>query len=143
MYIEPHMLRWPLPQGVTYKVGTPFAPNAPDMETKQDGMDIYAPEGTTILATTSGFVNWVVKNDPEFGNVIVVQHNDSGCNIVYRHLGTITENLRGKTIREGEMLGTIGRTGRVKEPHLHLMVMQGRKPLDPQRYFTAGHRVAW
>ena len=92
------------------------------------GMDIAAPTGTPIRTPAGGHVTLV---DALFfnGNTVVVDHGN-GIVSLYCHLAT-TAVEAGDDVASGEVLGTVGATGRVTGPHLHFSVFVGGTAVDP------------
>lgn len=81
------------------------------------GVDFAAPSGTGILATADGKVSFVgTKNG--YGNVVEIKHHES-YSTLYAHLSRFGKIHVGEKIRQGEVLGYVGRTGLATGPHLH------------------------
>ncbi|MGB0845232.1 MAG: peptidoglycan DD-metalloendopeptidase family protein [Thiolinea sp.] len=92
------------------------------------GMDIAAPTGTPIRATTDGQV--LYTGDFFFsGNVVYVDHG-SGVISMYAHLSK-TNVQPGQWISKGQIIGEVGSTGRVTGPHLHWSVYLNGQVIDP------------
>jgi lipoprotein NlpD len=117
-------LAWPL-KGVLY---ARFGPRG---ETRHDGVDVAAPEGTEIRAAADGEVLFSGEQKG-YGMVVIVQHA-GGLITVYAHN---RENLvrEGRKVRQGDPLATVGVASRTSGPHLHFEVRQGTSPQDPLRY---------
>ena len=100
--------------------------------TFHDGVDIAAPEGTPIRAIERGEV---IYSDQlkGYGNIVIVRHAD-GIVSVYAHNEA---NLvrEGQSVSRGDVVATVGRTGRVTGPHLHFEIRQNNTAQDPARYF--------
>ncbi|MEI5672056.1 MULTISPECIES: M23 family metallopeptidase [unclassified Nocardioides] len=93
------------------------------------GLDFAAPTGTPINAVANGTVT-ETGYDGAYGNKTVVTLED-GTELWYCHQTTIDVNV-GDVVRAGEHLGTVGSTGNVTGPHLHLEVRPGAgDPVDP------------
>lgn len=97
-----------------------------------DGVDIAAPEGTPIRAIEKGEV---IYSDQlkGYGNIVIVRHAD-GIVSVYAH----NEHNRvreGDKVSRGDVVATVGSTGRVTGPHLHFEIRKNNAPQDPARYF--------
>ncbi|MCK4941844.1 M23 family metallopeptidase, partial [candidate division WOR-3 bacterium] len=95
------------------------------------GIDIAAPQFSPVVVAASGIVNgtgW----DSLYGNYIVVEHNKN-YSTFYGHLNSI-EVFDGSRISGGQIIGTVGSTGRSTSPHLHYEVRFRNEPVDPTGY---------
>ncbi len=92
------------------------------------GLDLAAPEGTPIKAVADGKV--IESGDFFFsGNMIYLDHGQ-GLITLYAHLHTL--NVKpGDTVHKGQIIGTVGETGRVTGPHLHMSVIANQTLVDP------------
>ena len=81
------------------------------------GLDIAAPEGTPVKAASDGVVTLNAPNTFYSGNVIVIDHGQ-GLQTIYAHLQKMNVK-KGQKVKQGEVIGTVGKTGRVTGPHLH------------------------
>jgi murein DD-endopeptidase MepM/ murein hydrolase activator NlpD len=93
------------------------------------GIDLAAPHGAPIRAVREGTV---VFADPHggYGKLVVIMHKD-GLTTHYGHCDTIDVKT-GQRIRAGQVLGTVGSSGRVTGPHLHFEIRKNGEPVDPE-----------
>ena len=92
------------------------------------GINITAPKGTPVKAANNGVVSRT-EQIPGYGKVVLIRH-DKGMITVYAHLDQITVK-RGDAVEAGQKIGTVGKTGNVKEPQLHFKINKGKTPVDP------------
>lgn len=95
------------------------------------GIDIAAPQFSPVIAAASGIVNgtgW----DSLYGNYVVVEHNQN-YSTFYGHLNSIAV-LDGGRVNGGQVIGTVGSTGKSTSPHLHYEVRFRNEPVDPVGY---------
>ena len=81
------------------------------------GMDIAAKEGTPVKAAADGEVVLAYPDLFYSGNVIVLDHG-FGLQTIYAHLQKM-DVKRGDKVKQGDIIGAVGKTGRVTGPHLH------------------------
>ena len=97
------------------------------------GIDIAAATGTPVMATADGIIDKAGKL-PRIGNYVKIIHKD-GDYSVYGHLASIRLE-EGDLVKQGEMIGTVGATGRATGPHLHYSLVMNGAPVDPAKYLT-------
>ena len=92
------------------------------------GLDLAAPEGTPIKAPASGRV---IDTGKFFfnGNTIFIDHGQ-GLVTMYCHLSHI-DVKPGQPVSRGDIIGTVGKTGRVTGAHLHWSVSLNDARIDP------------
>ncbi len=85
-------------------------------------IDIGAPRGTPILATTDGEIVRLTREHR--GGITVYQKDDKGRYLFYYcHLSRYASGLRvGREVKKGEVIGYVGSTGRTTGPHLHFSI---------------------
>ena len=96
------------------------------------GTDFAAPKGTPIMASGSGTVE-VVKWWGAYGKYIRIKHN-SKYKTAYAHLNSYARGIRpGVKVKQGQIIGYVGSTGRSTGPHLHYEVLVNGKRKNSQR----------
>lgn len=85
--------------------------------------------GTAVHAVADGVIE-KSGYDPGDGNHIVIVHA-SGYKSVYKHLNEMFVQ-EGQQVKQGELIGTIGSTGRSTGPHLSLEILQDGQFIDPE-----------
>jgi len=95
------------------------------------GVDIAAPRFSPVIAAASGMIQ-EVGWDSIFGNYIVINH-DINYSTFYGHLQTIAVS-KNTNVACGEVIGTVGSTGRSTSPHLHYEIRFQNKPVEPLGY---------
>jgi murein DD-endopeptidase MepM/ murein hydrolase activator NlpD len=105
------------------------------------GIDIGADRGTPVHAVDNGIVSLAVSACTEgngacgggFGNHVRLTHlqNAAFNETVYAHLQTVTVR-HGQTVSAGQVIGTLGNTGRSTGPHLHFETWRGGRAFDPE-----------
>lgn len=98
-------------------------------KTGNDGINISAPKGTPVSAANNGVVAHAGNQVAGLGNIVLVKHAN-GYMSVYTHLDEIKVK-KGQEVRVGDKVGTVGKTGNVKEPQLHFEIRNGKTPIDP------------
>ncbi|MDR0677911.1 MAG: M23 family metallopeptidase [Holosporaceae bacterium] len=99
-----------------------------------DGINIKASIGSPVKVASSGDVIYAGNKLEEFGNTVIVQH-DNGLITSYAHLNDIGVK-NGAKVNSGDIIGSVGKTGDVTEPQLHFEVLKNKTPVDPEKYLT-------
>lgn len=95
-----------------------------NLETTHTGWDFNAPTGTPLLATASGVVALADTLDIR-GNYVLVNHGQ-GIYSGYAHMSVVYVT-QGQEVREGQVLGLVGSTGRSSSAHAHFeMIVDGK-----------------
>jgi murein DD-endopeptidase MepM/ murein hydrolase activator NlpD len=93
-----------------------------------DGIDIGAPRGTQVRAAADGRVAYV-GSLRGYGRMIILEHAD-GFATVYAH-NALQHARAGAVVRRGDVIATVGRTGRTTGPNLHFEVRRDDVVYDP------------
>lgn len=93
-----------------------------------NGLDIAAEKGSDILSVSNGVV-YKTGFDDGYGNYIVIEHAD-GFNTLYGHCDSIVAKT-GDTVKQGDIIATVGSTGRSTGNHLHFEVRKENLKVNP------------
>lgn len=112
---------WPL----SGKVSSPFGIRN---GRRHDGIDISARQGTPIKASASGKVvfSGTMRG---YGNLILIRHDDNFFT-AYAH-NKVNKAKKGQSVKRGQVIAEVGRTGRTTGAHLHFEIRQGQKSRNP------------
>lgn len=95
------------------------------------GTDFAAPLGTPIMASGDGVIEkagWCGGG----GNCIKIKHN-STYQTIYAHLSKFARGIKpGTRVRQGQIIGFVGSTGKSTGPHLHYEVIKNKKQINSQ-----------
>ena len=93
------------------------------------GIDFHAPEGTPVKAMMDGEVT-LAEDDMYFtGGTIIFDHGH-GVSTLYMHMKDINVKV-GQKIKQGQIVGTLGQSGRATGPHLDIRLNWFDVKLDP------------
>ena len=93
------------------------------------GIDFHAPEGTPVKSMMDGVVT-LVKNDMYFtGGTIIFDHGH-GISTLYMHMKDINVK-KGQKVKKGQIVGSLGQSGRATGPHLDIRLNWFEIKLDP------------
>ncbi len=94
------------------------------------GVDFSAPTGTPIMAAGDGVIersSWYGS----FGNYVRIRHNGT-YKTIYAHMSKYGRGIKkGVRVRQGQIIGYVGATGRVTGRHLHYEVYMNGKQVNP------------
>lgn len=94
------------------------------------GVDFRAPTGTPIMAAGDGVIEMSARNG-SYGNYVRIRHNDT-YKTAYGHLSRFGKGIkRGRRVKQGQIIGYSGATGRVTAAHLHYEVLVGGRQANP------------
>ena len=98
-----------------------------------DGIDIAVMEGTPVVSVIAGVVT-EIRYSNTFGNLIRINSETNGYEIMYAHLNEIIVSV-GDVVEKGQKVATSGNTGLSTGPHLHYTVLYNGELRDPIYYF--------
>lgn len=105
---------------------------------RHEGVDLAASKGAKVLATSGGKVSFAGYKGA-YGNMIEVKH-EYGLSTRYGHLSRILVK-NGQQVKEGEVIGIQGSTGRSTGDHVHYEVRLNDRPMNPTNFLKAGTHV--
>jgi murein DD-endopeptidase MepM/ murein hydrolase activator NlpD len=95
------------------------------------GLDFGAAKGTPIHAAGDGTIEMAGPNS-SYGNYVRIRHTGS-YSTAYAHMSGFGSGIRvGARVRQGDVIGYVGTTGRSTGPHLHYEVLKDAKQVDPR-----------
>lgn len=127
-----------------YRAGyQPYTWGNPDWMVGHEGVDLAAPTGSPVVASRGGTVRTARYAPSEgSGNYVEIFHEDGsgGWYLTrYLHLQTIT-TLVGRTVAQGETIGTCDTTGGASYPHVHFEIRHSST--SASRWWTT-HGSSW
>ena len=93
------------------------------------GIDFHAPEGTPVKAMMDGAVTLAEKDMYFTGGTIIFDHGH-GVSTLFMHMKDINVKV-GQKVKQGEIVGTLGQSGRATGPHLDIRLNWFDVKLDP------------
>ncbi len=94
------------------------------------GVDYAAPSGTAIYASGAGTIE-MARYVNGYGNYIKIRHN-SEYETAYGHMSRFASGMRpGVRVKQGQVIGYVGSTGRSTGPHLHFEILRKGQRIDP------------
>lgn len=94
------------------------------------GVDYGSPYGSPIYATADGKVTFSGAKSA-YGNTVILQHGDK-FSTLYAHMSKISDKSKtGKRVRQGDVIGYVGKSGRVTGTHLHYEFRVNGEQIDP------------
>ena len=122
--------RWPVSGRVSGVFGAQRIYANGERGDYHSGVDIAEPVGTNVRAPADGIV--ILAADHPFtleGNLLMLDHG-AGLNSAFLHLSRIDVKV-GQAVRQGDVIGAIGMTGRATGPHLHWSMKWQDARIDP------------
>lgn len=123
---------WPVSGHVTSGFGMRVAPVVGGWR-MHAGLDISAHRGAQVRSAGSGVVVFAGYRSG-YGNTVVVDHGDA-MKTLYAHMARVATR-KGRRVREGDLLGHVGSTGRSTGPHLHFEVRFRGEAVNPMCYLS-------
>jgi murein DD-endopeptidase MepM/ murein hydrolase activator NlpD len=102
------------------------------------GIDISADSGDPVYATGDGTVESAGWSG-DYGNMVVLNHSDSGFETRYAHLSAFSVRP-GEHVTRGQVIGLVGSTGRSTGSHLHYELLYNGKLTNPLSLLNGNRR---
>jgi peptidoglycan LD-endopeptidase LytH len=124
-------LAFPVPSKAKANVGSFWGAGRDNGARRHEGIDIFAPFRTPVVAAADGYVTRV-EETPIGGKVVWMRPDERPLSLYYAHLDSQLAQP-GQNVRIGDTLGLIGNTGnaRTTAPHLHFGIYAIGGPVDP------------
>jgi len=119
---------WPVPGPVSGVFGSQRILNG-EPRSPHRGVDVAAAAGTPVGAMARGVVSLAETGMFFTGGTVMIDHGH-GVHSVYAHLAEVRVR-EGQRLEQGDVLGTVGATGRATGPHLHWGVYWFDEAVDP------------
>lgn len=136
-------LSFPVQGSTSKQIASYFGAPREGGRRRHEGVDIFAPRGTPLLACADGTISGVGTNRLG-GNVAYVVDNDRGIRIYYAHLDRWNVT-NGQRVSRGDTVGFVGNTGnaRTLSPHLHFGIYNNDgTATDPLPFIRLGRGPA-
>ncbi|MCH1931919.1 M23 family metallopeptidase [Shewanella sp. A25] len=99
--------------------------------TMHKGIDFTGREGAKVVSTAAGVVTWA-GNMFGYGELVEIDHGN-GLRTRYGHNKALSVAV-GDVVAKGEIIATMGSTGRSTGAHVHYEVLRGGQQIDPQKF---------
>lgn len=100
------------------------------------GIDFAAPRGTPIYAAGDGVIKKAGRHGG-YGNYVRISHINN-LDTAYAHLHKFAKGIRsGVRVKQGQVIGYVGSTGRSTGPHLHFEVLKNNRQINPKSVKTS------
>jgi hypothetical protein len=128
--------------GSKAKAGSFWGASRDGGKRKHEGIDIFAPKRTPVVASADGIVTGV-KEGGIGGKVVWLRLLDKNVTLYYAHLDKQLVHV-GQTVKKGETLGLVGNTGNAKytPSHLHFGIYTSNGPIDPWLFVNPSKKTA-
>ena len=120
------LLQWPVDQS---RLSQRFAPPS---NPSHQGIDLAAPLGSPVFAAHEGTVIYAGQGYSGYGKMVLLEYNTKWATL-YAHFDQIFVK-EGHLIKQGQLIGEMGRTGRATGVHLHFELMKNKLPVNPLNY---------
>ncbi|MCZ6619495.1 MAG: M23 family metallopeptidase [Gammaproteobacteria bacterium] len=95
------------------------------------GVDFAGRDGSDVIAVASGVVTYAAKRSG-YGKMVEINHGDGYVTRYGHHTEVLVS--AGDIVKKGQVIGTMGSSGRSTGPHVHFEVLKNGRHVDPARY---------
>ncbi len=95
------------------------------------GVDFAGRDGSDVIAVASGVVTYAAIRSG-YGKMVEINHGDSFATRYGHHAAILVS--AGDIVKKGQVIGTMGTSGRSTGPHVHFEVLKNGRHVDPARY---------
>jgi murein DD-endopeptidase MepM/ murein hydrolase activator NlpD len=104
-----------------------------------DGYDIANEIGTPVYAAADGIVK-ATGYMQNYGISVVLSHPRNGLETIYAHLSNYAV-CPDKQVKRGDLIGSLGNSGKSTGPHLHYEIRQNDRPVNPRSYILPTDQI--
>ncbi len=123
--IDRGMFIWPVEGKLTSRFGLRGT-------ARHEGIDIAAPAGTKIVAAAGGKVIFSGWGPSGYGKIIMIKHSSKYVTVYSHNSKNLV--LAGKSVKQGDVIAYVGKTGKANGNHLHFEVRVNLVPRNPLLY---------
>ena len=106
------------------------------------GIDYAAPRGRKIRATAPGKIIFRGRKGG-YGNTIVIKHK-GGYRSLYAHQSKFSSHIkRGSWVKQGQLIGYVGTSGRSTGPHLHFGLYKNGRAINPAKVMSYSKKTLY
>ena len=107
---------------------------------RHDGIDIVAPEDTPIRAAADGKVIYSDWGPGGYGRIVILQHGTELVTVyAHNHRNLVHA---GQSVRQGDQIATVGKSGRATGYHLHFEIRRKTVPVPPSELLPPSRQMA-
>lgn len=133
-----HIFDWPVLEARMTRGFLPRGSKRRRNSRPHKGIDLAATRGTAVMASHDGLVLYTGKEFRGYGKMVMIEKD--GWATLYGHLDKIVV-YEGQRVKQGDVIGALGNTGRSSGPHLHFEIRKADGPIDPLPYLPAGEAL--
>lgn len=106
----------------------------PTKNKRHEGIDFTGFRGAAITASHSGRVIYAGRKFSGYGRIVLLEYNNKWASL-YAHLNSFRVKT-GQKIKAGQVIGTMGSSGKASGVHLHFELLRFKQPVNPSSYLV-------